>query len=196
MDFSGERSDKSFCCDQMSIQDNSAHSLFKISEDEDYLFPIHISEDEPPTLFTRKSPSMDLYPIGSILDPFLISPLTLSIKSKSSSKDSDELMKGTLPFYYSKDPSLDSLRLSIPSNEHPSNEMEIETSELPPLPPISAIDFTVSLDPSLPAYIPSQLSTIDMILPSEEESISSHLDDSDNDDDDCKEYFNILSTDS
>ena len=196
MDFSGERSDKSFCCDQMSIQDNSAHSLFKISEDEDYMFPIHISEDEPPTLFTRKSPSIDLYPIGSILDPFLISPLTLSIKSKSSSKDSDELMKGTLPFYYTKDPSLDSLRLSIPSNEHPSNEMEIETSELPPLPPISAIDFTVSLDPSLPAYIPSQLSTIDMILPSEEESISSHLDDSDNDDDDCKEYFNILSTDS
>lgn len=196
MDFSGERSDKSFCCDQMSIQDNSAHSLFKISEDEDYLFPIHISEDEPPTLFTRKSPSMDLYPIGSILDPFLISPLTLSIKSKSSSKDSDELMKGTLPFYYTKDPSLDSLRLSIPSNEHPSNEMEIETSELPPLPPISAIGFTVSLDPSLPAYIPPQLSTIDMILPSEEESISSHLDDSDNDYDDCKEYFNILSTDS
>lgn len=193
MDFSGEKSDKSFCCDQMSIQDNSAHSLFKILEDEDYMFPIHISEDEPPTLFTHKSPSIDLYPIGSILDPFLISPLTLSIKSKSSSKDSDELMKGNIPFYYTKDPSLDSLRFSIPSNEHPSNEMEIETSELPPLPSISSIDLTVSLDPSLPVFIPPQLSTTDMILPSEEESISSHLDNSDNDDNDMKEYSIILS---
>lgn len=128
MDFSTEKYDEGFGFERYASQDsisNIHHPFTLTPNDELFYFPTQFPEDEPPTLISRKSFSID-FP----MDPYLLSPF--SLHSKTNSIDPEEICKGNIPNFFPKESSTDSIPFFVPSVSY-SNEMEIESIPLPSL---------------------------------------------------------------
>lgn len=146
MDFSMERLDDDFFrFDHDPSQENSLFcSFFRKSGDEDLEILPQFPEDEPPTQLSAYSPICDCFPFNSLDNGFL---LPCSKLSKSLSVDHDVVSQGSIPCFFSKEKSAESIRLFIPSSERLSNEMEIENDPFS----LQPIDYSIAVEP-LPMY--------------------------------------------
>lgn len=173
-----ERLDSEFRFDHDPSQENSLFcSFFRKSGDEDFGTLPQFPEDEPPTQISGYSPLYDCFPFNSIDNGFF-SPY--SKLSKSMSIDHEEVDKGSISCFFSKERSTESIRLFIPTSERVSNEMEIENDPFS----LQPIDYSIAVEPLIIPEQPSlenchdncnSPSDGDLYTPKEEEDIDEHF---------------------